>query len=79
MKEVFLGKPFHWLVVAVLIFGCWLAGRVRLHVTDFNLYVILLALGAVAALALVLRTTGADEQVTRDRIDDDEAQEAEDD
>lgn len=72
MKDIFLGKPVHWLIVAALVLCGWLAGRVRLHVTDFNLYVIALSLITVVALACVLMTTGDGERVTRDPIEDDE-------
>ncbi|QIE56797.1 hypothetical protein G5B40_15950 [Pikeienuella piscinae] len=74
MKDVFLGRPVHWLVVLALIACGWIAGGMRLHVTDFNLYVIALGLLSAAALAIVIWTTGDSEQVTRDPIEGEETE-----
>lgn len=68
MKWLFLGKPVHWLIAAVLVGIGWLAGRVRLHVTDFNLFVVALFAISAIAILIVLATTKRDEQVTRDPI-----------
>ncbi|MEX2518807.1 MAG: hypothetical protein WD969_05690 [Paracoccaceae bacterium] len=72
MNRLFLGKPVHWLIAAVLIGFGWLAGRVRLHVTDFNMFVIVLFVISAIALLLVLTTTKRNEQVTRDQITDED-------
>ncbi|WP_340107716.1 hypothetical protein [Pikeienuella sp. HZG-20] len=72
MRDIFLGKPAHWLIVAVLAGLGWGAGLARLHVTDFNLFVIGLTAVSAVALALVIWTSGADERVTRDPIEEDE-------
>ena len=42
MNRIFLGKPLHWLLLLAVVVLGWLAGRIRLHVTDFNLFVLLL-------------------------------------
>jgi len=73
MNRIFLGKPVHWAVVAVLIVGGWILGRMRLHVTNFNEFVILLLVVSVAVLAIVLKTSRPHEQVTRDPIEPDES------
>ena len=68
MRGLFLGKPLHWaLLIALIILG-WTAGRIRLHVTDFNLFVLLLLALSVCLLAIVLLTTTPGEQVTRDPV-----------
>lgn len=71
MNDVFLGKPVHWLIVVILAGLGWAAGLVRLHVTDFNLFVITLTVASTIALLLVIWTTGEHEQVTRDPVEDD--------
>lgn len=68
MNHIFLGRPIHWALVALLALGGWGLGRIRLHVTDFNLFVIALILATVAILGVVLWTSGAGRAVTRDPI-----------
>lgn len=70
MKRVFLGRIWHWLLVLIVIGLGWLAGRARLHVTDFNLFLVLLIVGAVVALLFVLVTSRPGERVTRETIED---------
>ena len=72
MKEIFLGRPIHWLIVLVLVVLGWLAGNARLHVTDFNLYMVLLLAVSLVAVVLVIVTSPPGAQVTRDPIEDDE-------
>jgi Zn-dependent protease with chaperone function len=69
MNQVFLGKPLHWLFVAVLVGGGWLLGHQRLHVIDFNLFTIVLMVVSAALVLLVLTTSRPDEQVTRDPLE----------
>ena len=72
MKAIFLGRPVHWLVVLVLAGLGWMSGIVRLHVTDFNLFLVLLIAVSTVALVLVIATSPQGEQVARDPIEDDE-------
>jgi len=71
MRDLFLGKPWHWLVLVLVTAALWWTGETRLHVTRFNLLVIALLAGSFGLLYLLLRTTGVDEQVTRDPLDED--------
>ena len=74
MKRIFLGKPLHWLLLLAVVVLGWLAGRIRLHVTDFNLFALaLLALTAVLLLA-VLASSKPGETVTREPIEPPEAE-----
>lgn len=68
MKQVFLGRPIHWGLAMILVAGGAALGQYRLHVIDFNLFIILLLCAVVALLALVLRTSSGDVAVTRDPI-----------
>ncbi|MEM7268216.1 MAG: hypothetical protein AAF401_03070 [Pseudomonadota bacterium] len=67
MRRVFLGKPLHWLLACLLIGGGFLLGLRRLHVTDFNLFLIALIIATVVMLAIVLATSKG-EGLTRDPI-----------
>ena len=70
MNRIFLGRPVHWLIVLVAIVLGWLAGSVRMHVTSFNLFLVLLIVGAVAVLVLVIATSGSARDITREPIED---------
>lgn len=73
MSRIFLGRPVHWLIALVVITLGWFAGSERLHVTSFNVFLVLLIVGAVAVLALVILSSGVGEQVTREPIEDPDA------
>lgn len=69
MSRVFLGKPFHWALIVVLIAAGWITGRQRLHVIEFNVFIIgLLVVSAITVLAVLL-TSRTDERVTRDPLE----------
>jgi hypothetical protein len=68
LREVFLGKPIHWLpwpIIAVLF--VWM-DKVHLHVTRFNTFAFVVLGVAIAAVAWVRFTTRSDELVTREPI-----------
>ena len=68
MKSVFLGPVFHWLLLIALIAAGWVAGKYRVHVSEFNPFIIAMILATVAVLILVLRTSAPEKRVTRDPI-----------
>ena len=70
MREIFLGKPFHWLIWAIILGLLYVLGALRLHTRDFNLFiVIVLALAAASVLVIVL-TYKKGERITRDPFED---------
>lgn len=73
MRKVFLGKPLHWLILAVLVALGWFSGRLRMHVTDFNPFILLLLLLTVVILVAILATSPKGTRVTRDPILDTES------
>ncbi|MAO55775.1 MAG: hypothetical protein CMM61_08755 [Rhodospirillaceae bacterium] len=76
MREVFLGKPWHWLMAAVAVALLGLIGYSKMHVIHFNNFVwAVLAIGLVMVV-LVLKTTRPDEQITRDPLPDPDDQES---
>ena len=72
MSRIFLGPPLHWLLVAAIIGIGWYSGIGRTHVSQFNLFVILLIGLTVAVLAIVLKTSPEGKQVTREPLEDTE-------
>jgi hypothetical protein len=76
LRDVFLGKPIHWLpwpcIAGVYI---WM-NSVHLHVTRFNSFAFVILGIAAAAVAFMLFTTRRDEQVTREPIPGDGGAEA---
>ncbi len=71
MSHIFLGKPIHWLIFAIIMgVLAWLgAGLVQTRDYSFFLFILVaLTAGAVAAIML---TTRKGEQVTREPFRDD--------
>jgi hypothetical protein len=66
LREIFLGKPVHWLpwpIIAALM--AWM-NSVHFHILRFNMYALsLLAMSAIVVV-FVLLTSKRDEQVTRE-------------
>ncbi len=77
MREIFLGKPWHWGMVAVVAALLWWAGASKAHVIHFNTFLVALALGSFAVIVLILKTHKPGEQVTRESLSPDEAKDAE--
>lgn len=69
MHQIFLGKPFHWLIVAIVCAVLWWMGETRLHTRDFNLFLLILAILAAAAVFAILASTRFGERVTREPLD----------
>ena len=77
MRDIFLGKPWHWGLVAIVTALLWWAGSNRAHVIEFNSFLVALMIGSLAVVVLILRTNKPGDQVTRevllpDKAEDDE-------
>lgn len=70
MKQIFLGHWFHWVLIVGLVALGWFSGLNRLHVIDFNPFLLVLLAIVVAILVAVLKTSPPGRQVTRDPIED---------
>ena len=70
MNRIFLGPLLHWLLIIALLALGWIAGGVRLHVSQFNLYLILLGLTTLVVLVVVLKSSPPSARVTRDPLED---------
>lgn len=71
MQQLFLGKPLHWLVIAIDFAALWWMGETRLHTRDFKQFLLILAILAAASVIIILFTTRRGDQVTREPIDSD--------
>ena len=76
MREIFLGKPWHWGLVLGAGAILWWAGSFRAHVIHFNWFLIALCIGSAAALLAIVLTQKEGDQVTRDPLDADDAADA---
>jgi hypothetical protein len=69
MREIFIGKPVHWLFWIAVIPVLYFAGLERLHVRNFNLFLLLLGILGLGAVFFVRWTTRSGESVTRESIE----------
>lgn len=73
MKKLFVGKPLHWLLIAVVIAVLYWLGSIQLHRLNYTVFLFALLGLAVASIAVVIVTTRRGEQVTREPFEDDAA------
>ena len=66
--KIFLGKAWHWAVIAIAAGLLWFCGSKRLHVIEFNTFVIAMLLGTALAVLAILWFHRSGEQVTRDEL-----------
>lgn len=71
MQRLFLGKPLHWLIIAIDCAVLWWMGEARLHTRDFKQFLLILAILAAATVIAILLTTRRGDRVTREPIDPD--------
>ena len=75
LRSLFLGKWWHWLLLVVITVLLWQAGQIKLHVIHFNWFFMALLAGSVASLLVLIYGTPSGEQVTRDKlVENDEEQ-----
>ena len=75
MSTLFLGKPLHWLLLAVVCAGLWYAGDLRLHLIHFDAFIVALLAVTVVCVFIVLKGAKPGELITRDEILPDETEE----
>jgi hypothetical protein len=66
LREIFLGKPIHWLpwpIIAALM--VWM-NSAHFHILRFNFFALSLVAIAAAVLAFFLTTSRRSEQITRE-------------
>ena len=74
MREIFLGKPLHWLMLVVITAGLWYTGSRRVHIVHFDAFIVALLAVSVVCVLVVLYGPGRGERITRDEIVPDETE-----
>jgi len=74
LASLFLGKPLHWLMLAIIAGGFWYVGEQRLHVIQFNAFILAVLAIGVLCVAVVLYGSKPGERLTRDAIVPDETE-----
>ena len=69
MSGIFLGRWWHWGILIAVTAALWFAGDERMHVIEFNTFILTLFGGVAGVVAVVLAGTRPGEQVTRDRLE----------
>ena len=70
MRDLFIGKPIHWLIWVVIVIAFFSMGKVYLQTRDFSLFLALIVSLGTAAVLTVLLTTAKGDHVTRENFDD---------
>lgn len=70
MRELFIGKPVHWLVWAVVVPVLFAMGKVYLQTRAFNVFLAVIFLLGIGAVLMVLLTSSKGERLTRETLDD---------
>ncbi len=65
MGKIFLGKSWHWALLISAAGLLWYCGSKRLHVIEFNLFIIAMLIGTAVSVFAIIRFHQAGEQVTR--------------
>jgi len=72
MSGIFLGRWWHWGILIAVTAALWFAGDKRMHVIEFNTFILTLLGGVAGVVAVLLAGTRSGEQVTRDTLEPDE-------
>ncbi|MCP5371740.1 MAG: hypothetical protein H6907_08415 [Hyphomicrobiales bacterium] len=70
MKDLFLGKPLHWLLLVALMIPFAVMGYLRVHVSQFNHFVLLMLGLAALVVVLVVVPHRHGERITREPLED---------
>jgi hypothetical protein len=70
MKDLFLGRPLHWLLWGCILGGLALLGTLRLHTRDFNLFALIVLALAAASVLVIVATYRKGERITREPFED---------
>lgn len=66
IAKIFLGKAWHWALLAVASTLFWFCGSRRLHVIEFNIFIMAVLAGTALAVVLIIWFHRPGEQITRD-------------
>lgn len=66
--KIFLGRSWHWALLAAAAGLLWYCGAKRLHVIEFNLFILAMLAGTAACIFAIVKFHREGEQVTRDAL-----------
>ena len=72
MRKVFIGKPLHWILLALLIIPGFIAGNVVFHTTNFVPWVSILFGLTFLLIIFFWLTSNQNDSLTRDPINDED-------
>jgi hypothetical protein len=67
MKNIFLGPTRYWLALLITTLVVFLPGYNHMHVTDFNMFILIVFSISAILLFFILKTYKIGTQVTRDK------------
>jgi cytochrome b561 len=70
MKELFVGKPIHWIMIAVVIAVMYGFGAFQFHRVDYSLFLFAVFGLAAGCVIIVLVTYRRGNRITRDSLED---------
>ena len=72
MREIFIGPPRHWLILAATLVVLWVMGANQFHTTHFKLFLVCLIALSIANLTAIILTYREGERITRESLDNEE-------
>jgi len=70
MREIFLGRPVFWTIWALLAPLMLALGQMRMHVVNFNLFLLLLTGATMVCIVFVVVKYREGEAITREPIEE---------
>ena len=70
MKNIFLGRPIYWALLAAMVAALWAMGSKHLHTSEFNSFIFLILGLATACVLFVLVTYRKGERLTREPFEE---------
>lgn len=74
MKNLFIGKPLHWLMIAIAIGGMYWLGAGQFHRVNYTGFLFVVIGIAAGCVLLVLITYRRGDRITRDALEDETRQ-----
>lgn len=68
MKDIFIGKARHWLLLLVVAACFWVTGVYHLHVSAFNTFIVITSALTILLVFIVLVDYRPGERVTREEL-----------
>ena len=68
IQNIFLGKAWHWLLLIITSVLFWYCGSKRLHVIEFNTFIVAMLVGTIVVVGAILWFHRPGEQITRDAL-----------